>query len=61
MIPPCFLDELPSDEPGEDTSSQQDETSQEDDVLEVIQLVNKEQEAAGQEHQIGRASCRERV
>ena len=50
MIPPCFLDELPSDEPGEDTSSQQDETSREDDVLEVIQLVNKEQEAAGQEH-----------
>ena len=50
MIPPCFLDELPSYEPGEDTSSQQDETSQEDDVLEVIQLVNKEQEAAGQEH-----------
>jgi len=42
-------DGSPSDEPGEDTSNQQDETSQEDDALAVIQLVNKEREAAGQE------------
>ena len=41
--------ESPLDEPEEDASSQQDETSQENDALAVIRLVNKERETAGQE------------
>jgi len=41
--------ESPLDEPEEDASNQQDETSQENDALAVIRLVNKERETAGQE------------